>query len=490
MGPNVGRDGFAILPYEDFLLHATDVWATQLGVPLDVDLWATTPETADTTSGRQRGTQEIPLAEIRPYVVDVGNNGELSETGNYWTTEKDLERLFLETIPEKARTLGWSKKRVMLYLHGGLNGEAEAAKRAVAFRDRCLENGIYPLHIMWETGPLETISDILGDLFTTADERAGGALLDRLRSVKDRALELTASPIGGPIWTEMKENAWRASDHRDGKGAIQLMQKQARDSLGQVTEAERQAWELHVVAHSAGSILFAHAVEALCTLGIPFKTLQFFAPAIRIDEFEKYALPAIKAGRCPKATMYILSEEQEAEDTVGSLRPLAPLARVQRLRGRARHTDPRHEALPERPRRPTAVGVCRDHRVGGEESHGRRVHLRDARRLRQRRGDDERGFDAHLGQTTAAPVWSERSGLLTATHEPARFTRTRRGRVAATSLLENLCTGGFRARSASRRERKARSPTAYLNDTSRASRRRRSRMDRVSQPGATCAEVP
>jgi hypothetical protein len=42
--------------------------------------------------------------------------------------------------------------------------------------------------------------------------------------------------------------------------------------------------------------------------------------------------------------------------------------------------------------------------------------------------------------------------------------------------LGNLCTGRFRARSASRRERKARRPTAYLPDTPRAPRRRRSRM--------------
>jgi hypothetical protein len=316
-GRTWGNGGFALLPYEDFLLHATDVWVAQLGVPVDVDLWARSPRTADTTSGRQRGTGEIPLAEIRPFIVDVGNNGELSETGDYWTSEKDLERLFLETIPDEARKRSWAKKRVMLYLHGGLNNEADAAKRAVAFRDKCLENGIYPLHIMWETGPLETISSVLADLFTTADERAGGALLDRLRYVKDRALELTASPIGEPMWSEMKENAWRASDHRDGKGAIQLMQKHALASLEQVDEAERRTWELHVVAHSAGSILFAHAAEALCTLGITFKTLQFFAPAIRIDEFEKYALPEIKAGRCPKATMYILTESQEEEDTVG-----------------------------------------------------------------------------------------------------------------------------------------------------------------------------
>ena len=38
-GTGWGSDGFALLPYEDYLLHATDVWAAQLGVPLALDLW-------------------------------------------------------------------------------------------------------------------------------------------------------------------------------------------------------------------------------------------------------------------------------------------------------------------------------------------------------------------------------------------------------------------------------------------------------------------
>jgi hypothetical protein len=315
-GTEWGKGGFALLPYEDFLLHVTDAWVAQLGVPLSVDLWAP-QRAADTTSGRYRASRNIPLAEIRPFIVDVGNNGELSQTGDYWTSKQDLERLFKQTIPEEAKKRGWSKKRVMLYLHGGLNSEADAAKRVVAFRDKCLANEIYPLHIMWETGALESLGDMIGDLFTEADERAGGVLLEGLRNAKDRVLELTASPFGKSLWDEMKENAGRASDHRRGKGAIQLMKKYALDSLSQVPEVERLKWELHVVAHSAGSILFAHAIETLCSLGISFKTLQFFAPAIRIDEFKDYALPHITSGRCPKATMYILNEQQELDDTVG-----------------------------------------------------------------------------------------------------------------------------------------------------------------------------
>ena len=316
-GKKWGSNGFALLPYEDFMLHATDLWVAQLGVPLVTDLWESKDNAADSSAGRFRRSSQIPLAEVRPYIVDVGNNGELSETGNYWTSEQDLQRLFSETIPQTAKQRGWRKKRVMLYLHGGLNSEADAAKRVFAFRDKCLANGIYPLHIMWETGPLETLASSLDDLFTDADQRAGGGLLEGMKNARDFMLELTAAPIGGPMWSEMKENAWRASDRRRGIGAIQLMRKHVLESLAQAGEAERRDWELHIVAHSAGSILFTHAIELLCSLGITLKTLQFFAPAVRIDEFKEYVLPAIKRGLCPQATLYLLNEQQELDDSVG-----------------------------------------------------------------------------------------------------------------------------------------------------------------------------
>ena len=315
-GKGWGAKGFALLPYEDYLLHVTDVWVAQLGVPLAIDLWIK-PGISDSASGQYRGAKQIPLADIRPFVVDIGNNGELSQNGDYWTSEDDLQRLFTDIIPSKAKELTWDKKRVMLYLHGGLNSEADVAKRIIAFRDKFLANGIYPLHLMWETGPLETLSDTLGDLFTNADERAGGGLLEGMRNAKDRVLELTTAPIGGPMWSEMKENAWRASDHRRGLGGMQLIRKHAQQALASVSPEERKKWELHVVAHSAGSIFTAHAVKHLCDLGVSFETLQFLAPAVRIDDFMDLMGGNIKSGRCPKPTLYILNDQQEEDDSVG-----------------------------------------------------------------------------------------------------------------------------------------------------------------------------
>ncbi len=319
-GDGWGEKGFALLPYEDYMLHATDVWAAQLGVPVSADLWVG-GQAADTSAGMQRAAAVIPLPEIRPYVVDVGNNGELSASGDYWTTARDLERLFTDLIPD--RTRNWSKRRVMLYLHGGLNDEAAVARRIVAFRDVLLANEIYPVHIMWESGVVESLRGMIEDLFTDTDERARGIgewienLREGLDEAKDRTFELTAAVPGTALWNEMKENARLTSRHPKGTGGMELLVRQACLALDGLDAAERKAWELHVVAHSAGSIFAAYALTHLEKLSVSFKTVQFMAPAITTELFRELMLPSIQRGICPTPTLYILGDEDERSDTVG-----------------------------------------------------------------------------------------------------------------------------------------------------------------------------
>src|SRR5262249_43422960 len=109
-GKGWGAGGFALLPYEDFLIHATDVWAAQLGGPVATDLWVE-GKAADTPAGLQRAAESIPLEQIRPFVIDVGNNGLLSDSGDYWTTQADVGRLFQDIIPKETRN--WAKRRVL-----------------------------------------------------------------------------------------------------------------------------------------------------------------------------------------------------------------------------------------------------------------------------------------------------------------------------------------------------------------------------------------
>jgi hypothetical protein len=312
-GPDWGTGGFALLPYEDFLMHATDVWVAQLGVPVTMDLWA--GDKSIDTAGIQRTSRTIPLADIRPYVIDVANNGELSDSGEYWTTESDIERLFSETLPAKTR--GWKKRRILLYLHGGLNSESASAKRIVAMRDVMLENEIYPLHIMWESDFLASVANLFKDLFTEADKLAGGGFLENLTEAKDRVLELTLARAGFRLWGEMKENARLASDHPHNKGAIQLIAQYVELAKKKLASHDKAGWELHIVGHSAGSIFAAYALPLLSGLGIPLKSVQFLAPAIRVDTFKQLLLPGLEAGHTPLPSLYVMSDKLELGDSVG-----------------------------------------------------------------------------------------------------------------------------------------------------------------------------
>jgi hypothetical protein len=312
-GKTWGADGFALLPYEDFLMHATDVWVAQLGVPVRANLWKL--GAAETTAGLQRAMPSVPLAEIRPYVIDIGNNGRLSESGKYWTTPADVERLFEKTIPEK--TASWPRKRIMIFLHGGLNEEDDVARRIIAFRDVCIANQIYPLHIMWETGWKTTIANIISDRVGGGGERAGN-ILDRIRGglgeARDWSFEHTVSLPGTALWDEMKQNARDASAGNDG--GVKLIVKYVEAALSKLPAADRGLWEIHLVGHSAGSIFAAYAVHPLLEIGVPVRTVQFMAPAIPVELFKATMLEPITSGAIPHPTCYILSDELEKGDTV------------------------------------------------------------------------------------------------------------------------------------------------------------------------------
>ncbi|GEM_PF-194191 len=329
-GESWGSGGFALLPYEDYLLHAMDVWVAQLGVPIEDNVWNDVVELssdrASTIAGLFRAGKGIPLEEIRPYIIDVENNGRLSRSGKYWTTEADLQQLFFKTIANRvygSEAKSWKKPRLMLFLHGGLNSEEDAAKRVVAIRDVCLANEIYPLHIMWETSAKETLIHLIEDIFSQEDKRAGSfrEWFDKyrahLRDAKNRAIEISLAKPGQAFWNEMKENARLASLSPDG--AIQIASRYVSESLKLAGALKADQWEIHVVAHSAGSIFSAYAIPTILSLGLPLKTVQFLAPAISMDEFAGTLMPLIYGGRCPLPSMYILDDETEKRDTVSRL---------------------------------------------------------------------------------------------------------------------------------------------------------------------------
>jgi hypothetical protein len=123
------------------------------------------------------------------------------------------------------------------------------------------------------------------------------------------------------LWDEMKENARLASprkgDRREKTRAMRIVTDQGLAAYNNLSVSERKKWEIHIVAHSAGSIFTAYAMNLLTEIGIPIKSIQFLAPAISVDLFKTEMLEKIAAKEVPQPTLYVLSDKGERDDDVG-----------------------------------------------------------------------------------------------------------------------------------------------------------------------------
>jgi hypothetical protein len=177
---------------------------------------------------------------------------------------------------------------------------------------------------MWETDFWSSLKANVFDIFT-GDDKASAGWLSKLREatleIKDRTFELTTARLGTLLWDEMKENAQLASSSKQGrtgeKRAIVTLAEKGLAAYNSLDAMEKSKWEIHIVAHSAGSIFLAYAIEALLKIGIPVRSVQFMAPAISIDLFKEKFIPLIQNNNDLNPTLYVLSDKGERDDDVG-----------------------------------------------------------------------------------------------------------------------------------------------------------------------------
>jgi hypothetical protein len=152
--------------------------------------------------------------------------------------------------------------RLAIYAHGGLNGEAASIERVRVLAPCFAANGVYPLFLTWRTGPGETILSSLEDWTAripgAREERVAGPL-EWLAEQKDRAIEIAGRLFGRGVWSEMRENAARGVRQEHG------LDLTARSLVALAAELKKRGrpLELHLVGHSAGSILLGHLLERL-----------------------------------------------------------------------------------------------------------------------------------------------------------------------------------------------------------------------------------
>jgi len=344
-GPTWGTKGFAILPYADWVARGTDAWAVVLGAPIEHAESPHYHETQTLSARASAGGAAVALAgppvaavaaAVMPWdrdnayrhAVVMGNNGSLINRSIARQALSAFEHTVVEAPTEWC---GKGPGRILLYAHGGLNAEEESVKRIQVMAPYFQANGIYPIFLTWRTGVLESLNGIFEDIREGVEPT--GAFRDVWRVVKDtvgeardRAVEVACQTAGvKAIWSQMKQNARAAQTIRqpiagsDGKVAQHdptlVLLADALDRL----KARLPRLEVHLIGHSAGSILFGHLFDALRERSLTVDSCTLYAPACTVQFALDHYEPAMANGVLRKQDFHVelLSDERELGDTVG-----------------------------------------------------------------------------------------------------------------------------------------------------------------------------
>lgn len=314
-GADWGDNGFATLTYEDWADNAMDCWVAQLGVVTEQHIEVA--KSLSIRTGVKDGVVTVHLAsnpqlrvrEISPFIVDMENNGLLSESGEFRTNEGDL-RALVTTHLNEARKRWKTESRPMdvaIYAHGGLTDEETAANTAARWIPALYEGQIFPIFLMWETDLWSTIKNRLEDLITGQPRPAGG-FRDELSKWWNKRLEQTLAEPGSVIWGEMKQNAKAISANKES-GVRKLY-----DICRSLKAFDPTRARFHLIGHSAGAIVHSFITDALVRQGWSFKTINFMAPAVTVETFNRFVLPHLGSGKVGRYNQFHLTDQMEQMD--------------------------------------------------------------------------------------------------------------------------------------------------------------------------------
>jgi hypothetical protein len=146
--------------------------------------------------------------------------------------------------------------------------------------------------------------------------------MNKLQDSIDRAIENFANKIAVKgVWSEMKENAKCASDravpgypqHGNPKARGMVIMAKALKKL-----QDEFNCEIHLVGHSAGSILFGHWLNELTKRKMKVASLTLYAPACTVAFANRHYIKAYekKIVRQNKTFIHMMDDERERADSV------------------------------------------------------------------------------------------------------------------------------------------------------------------------------
>lgn len=317
-GDNWGLAGFAIWLYEDWLQNINDGWVFRLAIPV--------PSIFGLTS-RSLVTSEAESAKAAPKRLEIAghfvhfDDGKFKERGDYWSTRDDI-LCTAELIRQSGVSETKKYNHLMIYAHGGLNAPAASAKRIAALKEVFKRNGIYPFHVMYDTGLVEELKDSVLRVFKRRQTK--GFFEDMLQRVIDKSDQMIEDAVRKPItpvWEEMKRDAClpfvkqRSGKISDGVFVIKTFAEALQNTH----------LKIHLVGHSTGAVLLGHLLDALDILDTPdlIESCSLMAPACTVDFYKAHYESRLKTkGKSkskvmlPTLDIYNLNEKLELDDNV------------------------------------------------------------------------------------------------------------------------------------------------------------------------------
>jgi hypothetical protein len=313
-GTGWGNRGRAILAYADWRENAMDCWVAQLGVVTSVHLAIAQAAGLRVERGRVEIAADGRLRdhELAPYVIDMENNGRLSSSGRFRTRPEDVQALVTTYLGRARREWGLRARDpvdLAIYAHGGLTSEDSAADKAARWTGALYHRRIFPIFLMWETGLLKTLSNIVEEAFRGQPVRTAG-----LQRWWDTRLERWLAGPGTKLWGEMKENAAAISGPRGG-GTAEAGGALLLEHLASSPEFDAARDRLHLIAHSAGSIVHFELADAWIRRGLSFRSLNMLAPAATVALFRERLLPHLESKAVGRYHQWHLSDAVESADS-------------------------------------------------------------------------------------------------------------------------------------------------------------------------------
>ncbi len=308
-----GQPGLALWTYADWAENVIDAWALRLAI--------SSPNAFQVKFARNHARLKSGNAEagksLAPRRQDINghflhiDDGELFSTGRYASTSDGIAATakFLADPKSTCDDPEWRDQmqdyqHAVIITHGAMQDNFAVAKRIRAWKPVFKRNGIYPIHVMWETVFNTQINDVIKDLLRKAKARMG-ASEERI----DEGLEALARPLGRKLWRDLVRSGEMGFAKRSqGAAALHMLLQGTQNRKG-------KPLKLHFVSHSAGVHLLSSILPQMKGAGLTFETCSLMSPACSAKIYDKRIKPHI-GNTIRQVNQYSLIDARERADSV------------------------------------------------------------------------------------------------------------------------------------------------------------------------------